>query len=144
MHLTVHNIKYMQKRERHNLLLKLITESPRVSQSALAEQLTASGYRVTQASVSRDLDELGYVKRGGRYVRLANAASPQDVRVESAGDNLVIVKCESGLASAVAVQIDRVRFEEIVGTIAGDDTIFLAVRDAAARDEVMRRLNELL
>jgi transcriptional regulator of arginine metabolism len=133
----------MQKRERHNVLLKLISESPRVSQAGLAEQLTGSGFRVTQASVSRDLDELGFFKRNGRYIRVTNGAGRPKIRIESAGENLVIVKCEAGLASAVAVQIDKAGFAEIVGTIAGDDTIFLAVKDVDARDRVIGRLNEL-
>ena len=140
----MHNINLMPKRDRHNLLLKLISDSPHVSQASLADQLAGGGFRVTQASVSRDLDELGFVKRNGRYTRVANAANVQRIRIDSAGENLVIVKCDAGLASAVAVQIDKARLEEIVGTIAGDDTIFLAVKDSASRDEVMRRLGELL
>jgi transcriptional regulator of arginine metabolism len=134
----------MQKRERHNLLLRLIGEAPRASQSDLAKRLAEHGLRVTQASVSRDLDELGFIKRNGQYVRLSQVAAGPKIRIETAGDNLVIVKCDSGLASAVAVQIDRAGFEEIVGSIAGDDTIFLAVRDVDARDAVADRLETLL
>jgi transcriptional regulator of arginine metabolism len=121
----------MQKSERHELILELIARQPVSRQDELAELLRNAGISVTQASISRDLDELGIVKVDGRYARLdlpVAEASPFGVSaIMPAGDNLLVVRCSSGLASAAAVRIDASRIEQIVGTIAGDDTIFIAV-----------------
>jgi transcriptional regulator of arginine metabolism len=65
------------------------------------------------------------------------------VSFDTAGANLIVGRCSSGLASAITVRIDRIGIPEIVGTIAGDDTIFVAVRDFTAQQTVMERLNSL-
>src|SRR5215207_9685152 len=121
----------MQKSERHELILKVIASRPIGRQDELAQLLGDAGVSVTQASISRDLDELGIVKVGGRYacVELPVAeASPFGVSaIVPAGNNMVIVRCSSGLASAAAVRIDGSKISEVLGTIAGDDTIFIAV-----------------
>ncbi len=105
-----------------------------------------SRFSVTQSSVSRDLDELGIIKANGFY------AIPQKDKIENvglqtleiAGENLIVAKCESGLASAVCVKIDREKIEEIVGTIAGDDTIFIAVKDAKMQKVTLKKIWEVL
>ena len=105
--------------------------------------LSEQGISVTQASVSRDLEDLGIVKVHGAY------ALPQpDARqyalgllsVDAAGDNLIVAKFPSGLASAAAVRIDAARIPDIVGTLAGDDTIFVAVKDKKAQKAAIRSL----
>ena len=120
----------MQKENRQNAILKLIGEANLSRQEEFAEYLEKQGFAVNQSSVSRDLDELGIVKIG-KYYALPTKTRPDVfglLSVETAGDCLVVAKCQAGLASAVAVRIDASQITEIVGTIAGDDTIFIAVK----------------
>lgn len=137
----------MQKNERHEALLSIVREGPVLRQSELAEKLGERGFPVTQASVSRDLEELGIAKHAGVYV-LAKAAEFVsefgNVRLDTAGDCLIVGKCAPGLASAITVQIDSSGISDIVGTIAGDDTIFIAVRDRESQASVLRVLNAFL
>ena len=126
----------MRKKDRHNILLSLIRAESISSQSILAEKLSENGFVVTQASVSRDLDELGVVKVEGRYSVPAPKSTVQGfgaVSFKTAGDCLIIGRCSSGLASAITVRIDAAGIPEIVGTIAGDDTIFIAVKNAESQ-----------
>lgn len=134
----------MQKELRQAEILRTIAETRIGRQEELAEILEQKGYSVTQSSVSRDLLELGVVKAGGFYSLPAKTATAFGLRsVEPAGDNLVVVKCDSGLASACAVRIDGSAIEGIVGTVAGDDTVFIAVRDAKSGRAAIRRIWEL-
>ena len=133
----------MQKKDRHEVLLALIASESIGSQSALASRLHDEGFSVTQASVSRDLDELGVVKVKGRYsLRAKSRGLPEfgSVIFDTAGPNLIVGRCLSGLASAITVSIDAEKLVEIVGTIAGDDTIFIAFKDEEARDRVLNWL----
>jgi transcriptional regulator of arginine metabolism len=134
----------MQKSERQRLILDVIGSQVVSRQDELAELLGDAGFSVTQASISRDLDELGVVKVDGKYavVELPVAeASPFGVSaIMPAGENLVIVRCSSGLASAAAVRIDGSKIAEIAGTIAGDDTIFIAVNGEHDQKAAMKKL----
>lgn len=134
----------MQKRERHRVLLDLIGSESIGNQVVLASKLSEAGFSVTQASVSRDLDELGIVKANGAYalrLRLPELATDLGtVTFDIAGECLIVGRCASGLASAITVRIDASAFEEIVGTIAGDDTIFIAVKNAADQPVVLEKL----
>lgn len=138
----------MQKADRHKLILDVIAERPITRQDELAELLRESGFSVTQASVSRDLDELGVVKVDGRYTHLelpVAEATPFGISaIEPAGENLIVIRCSSGLASAAAVRIDGAAIEEIVGTIAGDDTIFIAVANGYDQKKTVKRLKLML
>lgn len=134
----------MQKMERHKLILDVI-ESRHVSrQDELAQLLSDAGFRVTQASISRDLDELGVVKVDGRYAAIelpVEEASPFGVSaIIPAGENLIVVRCSAGLASAAAVRIDGSKIGEIAGTIAGDDTIFIAVDGEQDQKAAIKKL----
>lgn len=136
----------MHKTERQEIILNLISARQIGSQQELARILRTNGYSITQASISRDLEDLGVVKINGSYKRperRVESVLSGVQRLETAGDSLVVVKCLSGLASAAAVRIDAARIEEIVGTIAGDDTIFVAVKDQKAQRNVMRKIWEL-
>ena len=137
----------MQKSERQKLILEVISSQRVRRQDELARHLHDAGLEVTQASISRDLDELGVVKRDGHYTRVeleAAASNPLGVSaVDTAGDNLVVVRCSSGLASAAAVRIDSERIPQIVGTIAGDDTIFVAVKDRHDQKLVVKKIRLL-
>jgi transcriptional regulator of arginine metabolism len=137
----------MQKIDRHQAILELIASRPIGRQSDLVEMLTGRGFGVTQASVSRDLEELGIRKFRGRYVQRVTAAAANEFglsRIDTAGENLVVVRCKSGLASAAAVRIDGAGVPEIIGTIAGDDTIFVAVGGQKEQARAVRKLRKIL
>lgn len=121
----------MNKRERQQKILSLIQAKAIGTQEDLRALLERSGVPATQSSVSRDLEELGVVKHHGHYTlpRTNGAAVRGLLSLDHAGDSLVIARTVPGLASAVAVEIDAAAIPEIVGTIAGEDTIFIAVRD---------------
>ncbi|HEV7843436.1 MAG TPA: hypothetical protein VGO69_07045, partial [Pyrinomonadaceae bacterium] len=98
------------------------------------------------SSVSRDLVELGVVKHRGHYTlpRSGNGNAARGLlSLEMAGEVLVVAKCDSGMASAVAVEIDRAALPEIVGTLAGEDTIFIAVTDRKAQRTAIKKIWEL-
>ncbi|HKR21833.1 MAG TPA: hypothetical protein VJS17_04520 [Pyrinomonadaceae bacterium] len=121
----------MNKRERQQKILSLIRARPVGTQEDLRQLLEKTGVPATQSSVSRDLEELGVVKQHGHYTlpRTNGAPARGLLSLDHAGDSLVIARTVPGLASAVAVEIDAAAIPEIVGTIAGEDTIFIAVRD---------------
>ena len=130
MRFIMHTHARMRTNDRHQVILDLIAVRPIERQDELARLLAERGFSVTQASVSRDLEKLGIVKHNGRYaretVRQTGAFGP--VSFAESGENLIVVKCRSGLASGAAVRVDSAAIPEIIGTIAGDDTIFVAVK----------------
>jgi len=136
----------MHKIERQNAILELIAVEPIASQAVLATRLSEAGFIVTQASISRDLNELEISKLNGVYSRRRrNEERVNDlgaVTFTTAGECLIVGRCSSGLASAITVRIDAEKREEIVGTIAGDDTIFIAVKDKADQATVLRLLQD--
>jgi transcriptional regulator of arginine metabolism len=136
----------MIKEKRQETIRNLIQAKDITSQSELAELLSKDDFYVTQSSVSRDLDELGIIKINGFYAlpEISNELRKYGLlSLETAGETLVVAKCEAGLASAVAVRIDRNKIAEIVGTIAGDDTIFIAVKDARSQKAVIKKIWEI-
>jgi transcriptional regulator of arginine metabolism len=136
----------MQKAERQKKLLRLIQAKSIGTQDELRAYLERAGVPATQSSVSRDLEELGIVKLHGRYTvpRVDGAAARGLLSLDLSGDNLVVARTEPGLASAVAVQIDGAAIPEIVGTLAGEDTIFIAVVDRKAQRLAMKKVWETL
>lgn len=138
-----YSVGIMQKRMRQQLVLDLIRSERIGNQAVLAERLGKAGFSVTQASVSRDLVELGIAKHNGVYaVEEQPRALPEfgAVRFDTAGDCLIVGRCSSGLASAITVRIDAQEIGEIVGTIAGDDTIFVAVKGREEQVSVLAML----
>ena len=135
----------MNKRERQQKILSLIQARPIGTQDDLRVLLERAGVPSTQSSVSRDLEELGVVKQHGFYTLPRTNGGPRRglLSLDQAGDSLVIARTIPGLASAVAVEIDAAGIQEIVGTIAGEDTIFIAVRDAKQQRAVIKDLWEL-
>ncbi len=136
----------MDKEKRQQTILNLIRAKRIGTQQDLTAQLARAGVLATQSSVSRDLVELGVVKMNGHYTRPAapaGAAARGLLSLDTAGDCLVVAKCEPGLASAVAVEIDRAAIAEIVGTLAGEDTIFIAVSERKAQRGAMKKIREL-
>lgn len=136
----------MEKERRQQKIVSLVRAAKIGTQADLAGRLERAGFAVTQSSVSRDIDELGIVKHNGRYVvpRADKSTGARGLlNLETAGDALVVARCEPGLASAVAVEIDRAGVDEIVGTIAGEDTVFVAVRERRAQRSAIKKLWEL-
>jgi len=141
------------RRKRHLKILELISTRALRTQEELAEALAAEGWEVTQSSVSRDIAALRLVKVDGAYRRAPRRAPPADpderrivegvLTVEPAGDALIVVHTPPGEANRVAVAMDRLAWADVVGTIAGDDTIFLAVKDAGGQRLIMRELRRL-
>ncbi len=135
----------MLKRERQKKLLNVIRAKRIGTQEALRAHLERVGVTATQSSLSRDLEELGVVKHHGSYaLPQANGDSVRGLlSLDTAGDVLVLAKCLPGRASGVAVEIDDAGIPEIVGTLAGEDTIFIAVREQKTQRIAMKKIWEL-
>jgi transcriptional regulator of arginine metabolism len=142
----------VDRRKRHLKILELISTRAVRTQEELADALSTDGWQVTQSSVSRDIAALHLAKVDGVYRRARNVAGrdPDEVRIaegvltaEAAGDALVVVHTPPGEANRVGIALDRLAWPEIVGTIAGDDTIFLAVSNLVAQRQVLRRLRTI-
>lgn len=147
------------KKTRHGKIIELIQKYDVETQEELAARLREAGFAVTQATVSRDIRELKLSKvsgAGGRqkYVVLKQDESHMEdkyIRVLRDGfvsmdmaQNILVMKTVSGMAMASAAALDALRFPEIVGCIAGDDTIFLAVRTVEETRALMEKLQELV
>lgn len=133
---------HMIKRERQKRILNLIRAKRIGTQEELRAHLEHTGVPATQSSVSRDLEELGVVKHHGFYaVPHANGDAARGLlSLDVAGDVLVVARCLPGRASSVAVEIDDAAVPEIVGTLAGEDTIFIAVHDQKSQRAAMKKI----
>ena len=147
------------KIERHSKIVELIGQHQVETQEELADLLNSEGFRVTQATVSRDIRELKLTKVAGengrqRYVILQNENPALDgkfipilksgfVRMDMA-QNILVIRTVSGMAMAVAAALDAMHFQEVVGCIAGDDTIMCAVRSSNDTILLMDKIRKLL
>jgi transcriptional regulator of arginine metabolism len=139
--------------ERRTAILRILRGGVVRRQTELAQLLKQDGFAVTQSSVSRDLRELGVLKASGRYLPPpAESARAQSsftklalfVRaVKPAGASITVLRTTTGAAQSVAVAIDHADWPEVVGTISGDDTIFIATPDAPAQRRLLERLHSL-
>ncbi len=146
------------KIERHSKIIELINEYDIETQEELAELLNKAGYNVTQATVSRDIRQLKLIKQTvngkQKYVVLHTAISDMNekyIRILKDGfvsmamaQNILVIKTVSGMAMAVAAALDAMEWSEIVGSIAGDDTIMCAIASLDDTLIVMEKLNKLL
>lgn len=143
------------KARRQAVLLELIDRDALHSQEQLRRRLHLRGFQATQATISRDIKELGLVKRAGdgAYQRPgAETTSPETSRValgRAAAEflrrveqvqQLVVIRTGMGQAQPLAIAIDRAQLREVVGTIAGDDTILIVARGATRAAALVRRL----
>jgi transcriptional regulator of arginine metabolism len=136
--------------QRRDAIVRILRMGAVGRQAELVELLHREGFDATQSSVSRDLRELGVVKGADRYLLPAaeDALTPshfEDVRsfmkgYRAAGPTLTVLRTTTGAAQSVAIAIDKAHWPEIVGTIAGDDTIFIATESMRAQ----RRLHDHL
>ena len=146
------------KARRQAAILALVDQEPFRNQQMLQRRLRAMGFRATQATLSRDIKELGLVKRAsdGAYQRAqqdpgnpeAAAATFERVveqyvtRIDRV-DQLVLVRTGAGQAAPVALAIDRAGIPDVAGTIAGDDTVLVVVRGPREAEALVRRLERL-
>jgi transcriptional regulator of arginine metabolism len=149
------------KQQRHRIIRQLVATGAMHTQEELVEALRRQGILVTQATVSRDMVELGLVRTaaGGRTiyalpeaVTLTDSAVARRRLVHLLGEvpiafgdasALLVVRTSPGLANMIAVTLDACAFPEIVGTVAGDDTIFVALRSEADRARVRELLSDV-
>ena len=146
--------------ERERRIREIIAQQPVETQEALVELFRRRGMTVTQATISRDIKRLGLVKApwtdGRFHYVMPERPSPADVlrRLQHAvteyvlsvasGEDLVVVHTLTGRANAVAAAIDEMQWEDVVGTVAGDDTILVVPRRRAVRDRVLEKLHLLM
>ena len=146
------------KKSRHEKILEIIENNEIEIQGELAEMLRADGFKVTQATVSRDIREMGLVKAaasGGRQkyeaAKPVNEEKNRFIRVlrDSVqsldhAQNLLVIKTGSGMAMAAAAALDHLQFPEVVGCIAGDDTIMAAVRTVEETVQLEEKISRML
>lgn len=136
---------------RRGAILRILRESVVRNQDELVKSLRKHGFEATQSSVSRDLRELGVAKAGDRYILPAERVTDDPfaavasfvVGVRTAGPSLTVVKTSTGTAQSVAVAIDQSNWPEVVGTLSGDDTIFIATEDARHQRQLGERLRQV-
>lgn len=150
----------MKKVKRQQLILSIIAEKSIETQLQLTQELRARGLKVTQATVSRDIKELGLIKvpsgensyryapppeerRLNPYVRLQRLFQDSVTKVDFS-ENLILIRTLPGTAHAVASCIDQIEWKEIIGTVAGDDTILVIVKPKEAVPEIFNRFLALL
>ncbi|MBO6241463.1 MAG: arginine repressor [Butyrivibrio sp.] len=147
------------KRNRHDKIIEIIASNVVETQEQLAALLKEAGYDVTQATVSRDIRQMKLTKQAtedGKYKYVYTTADSdvmQDkyVSVLKAGfvsmdvaQNLLVIKTVSGMAMALATAIDALDFPQIIGCIAGDDTIMIAIKTSEEAVETMEELRSLM
>jgi transcriptional regulator of arginine metabolism len=139
-------------------ILEIIENNPIATQEELSEKLKKEGFNVTQATVSRDIKELRLIKvpwdDNYKYAQPENAPaviSEKFVRLfrESItgidySENLIVIKTLSGTANAAAAAIDSLNWNEILGTVAGDDTILVIVKNKQQVEEIIKRFYKLM
>lgn len=149
----------VMKQLRHRAIRDLVDQRPIRTQQELATALRERGFRTTQATISRDVAELGLVKatRGGTQ---AYALPPRLAEAETSGEDrlrrllrelpaeiresglILVVRTLPGSAHPIAAALDRARWPEVVGSVAGDDTVFIAMTDRPALKRVRQRLEQ--
>ena len=147
------------KAKRHAMITRLIASQNVETQEELAGILCEHGFTVTQATVSRDIKELRLIKvltPEGRYRYATVEKAEADMQERfiqlfsncvlsvSAAGNLLVIKTIAGSASAAAEAVDSLKWPEILGSIAGDNTIFLAVHDAKTTPELVRKFQKMM
>lgn len=152
----------MSRAARQQAILEIVHETAVANQSELVERLAGRGIRATQATVSRDVRQLGLVKApapegGSRYLppdEVDQAGAPsvdslrslfqRSVSEVADGEALMVIRTPVGFANAVALAIDALRRPEIVGTVAGDDTLLVILRSREDRRQIRRAFLQLM
>ena len=133
------------KTKRQRKIIELITNYDIETQEELAAKLVENGFNVTQATISRDIRELNLTKiatKGGKQKYAVQSSS--DIVSNSKAGNILVVKTVSGMAMAVAAALDAMQIKEILGCIAGDDTIMCVVKHAEETDRVKEHIESFI
>lgn len=146
----------MSRRQRLQAIIDTVSTKRIRNQAELAEALRKAGHKVTQPTLSRDIAELGLVKGAAGYSLPEQAEQPKVTDTELGNtvrkfvisvfvaNNFVMIKTFSGSASVVAWALDRAGWEEMIGTIAGDDTILLMAKNTKGAEGIGREIKEML
>ena len=134
------------KSERQNKIIELITKNSIGTQEELAEALKQAGFSVTQATVSRDIRELNLTKTSidGKNQKYVVRVLKEGFVGADMAQNILVIKTVAGMAMAVCAALDAMQWHEIVGTIAGDDTIMCAVRTIDDTVKLMEKLKKIV
>lgn len=147
------------KTKRHSKILELIAEKDIATQEDLLIYLRDSGFDVTQATVSRDIKELRLVKTmvgDGKYryspasgennsdIGTKHAVFSQSAKSVDYANNMVVIKCFTGMANAACAVLDAMNHDGVVGTLAGDDTIFVLMRDEKTAVALVENVKKLI
>lgn len=148
------------KVKRHAKILELISNQQINTQEELQSELSKNGFQVTQATVSRDIKELRLIKSlssdGGYYYTTQQKEKKNDLSFKfhtifsesvnsvDYAQNLVVVKCYTGMANAACAALDSIQWDGVMGTIAGDDTILLIMRSEKLAENIVKELNKLI
>ncbi len=147
------------KKKRHEAIIRLIEQNNLSTQTDLLEKLQEEGFKTTQATISRDIKDLRLVKKVDEFGRSCYAVDSGDsdeligkyrsifshsvVSADYAGNTLV-VKCYTGMAQAACAALDSMHWEGLVGTLAGDDTIFALCRTPEDAERMKAAITELV
>lgn len=152
----------MSKSDRQKAILEIVSENKISGQEELINRLADYGFNATQATISRDIKELSIIKindpiNGYRYdlparlkedgknpIELLKEIFPQAVISVDFAINTVVIKCYTGMAQAVCAKLDSANFDLVVGTIAGDDTIFVVLKSEQSAIELVNKLKRFL
>jgi transcriptional regulator of arginine metabolism len=147
----------MMKKKRHELILNYIKNNNVSRQEDIIKMLLENGFNVTQATISRDIKELKIIKEhfGKNDIRYAVSEKidnddnykmifKRSAISADAAMNIIVVKCYSGTANAACIALDNMNLTGLVGTIAGDDTIFVACKDVNTTSNIINTINMLL
>ena len=148
----------MSRNIRQTKILELIGKNGIETQDELIDRLKKAGYAVTQATVSRDIKELGLIKvlrgdtyqyappseeKGGVSAKLVNMFRESVLSIDSA-NNLIVIKTLAGSANAAALLVDKMNADGVMGCIAGDDTVLVIVKTEDITVETVKKLNKLM
>lgn len=142
------------KNKRQYKILDIVKMHNVETQEMLQSLLSQYGFNVTQATVSRDIKELNLVKKSGkngiyRYEVPTANSTKQNIFIDTVTDidyaiNTVVIKCHNGMAQAACAALDSMKYENIVGTIAGDDTIFILMRTESDAHNLVKTFKKLI
>lgn len=128
------NTHISQKERRQKVITEILRTQKIANQAELLQAVTESGLQTTQASLSRDMAELGILKEGKYYVLHPSGFFQGEggylLAIHQAGPNLLVIRTAAGSAPLVGAGIDETKMDGVVGTIAGDDTVFVALSNA--------------
>ena len=125
------------KNARQMAIMDLISKKNILTQQELVESLFEMGFSATQATISRDIKELGLMREPLGYVLKKYSLMDSNIISAAISNNIMVIKTNSGMAMAIAAEIDSMKLNDILGTIAGDDTIFCVIKSDANAEKIL-------